>query len=465
MTRIDASQAIPQTTSDEAPLAAIVAGGAAVGVVGGVGAWLFRIMIAVVHNALFLGEFSLSYDASVHTPLSPWGAGIILVPVVGSIGVIYLVEHYAPEAKGHGVPEVMDAIHHESGVIRPIVVAVKALASALTIGSGGSVGREGPIVQIGAAAGSSLGQAFRLTTSDLALLISAGAAAGIAATFNAPLGGLLFSIELLLVTTSPRALATVVAGIVTSVAVARLLIGSAFAFSVDGLAQVAPIAIGWADAAGLIVLGVALGIASAGFILGLYRFEDRADGTIGNPYLRHMLGMLALGIGIYGMSLWLGSYSIQGLGYASITDVLDQSQTSVWVLLALFAAKWLATTLTLGTGGSGGIFSPSMMLGATLGGAVGHGLAAAGLPVEPLIFVLAGMAGMVAATTGATVTAVVMLTELSGDFGAAVPLLIVAAVAVATRHMLSRQTIYTEKLRRRNHQVPMWLERTIETSG
>ena len=130
----------------------------AVGVIAGLGAVVFRAMIGGFHNLLFVGRWSFAYDANVHTLASPWGAGIMLVPVLGAIGVAFLVKTFVPEAKGHGVPEVMEAIYYKDGRIRPVVALVKSLASALSIGSGGSVGREGPIIQIGAAFGSTLGQ-------------------------------------------------------------------------------------------------------------------------------------------------------------------------------------------------------------------------------------------------------------------------------------------------------------------
>ncbi|MGB7967703.1 MAG: chloride channel protein, partial [Methylocella sp.] len=156
----------------------------AVGVIAGFGAVVFRAMIGGFHNLLFLGLWSFDYDANVHTPSSPWGAWIILVPVLGAIGVAFLVKTFAPEAKGHGVPEVMDAIYHKDGRIRPVVAVIKSLASALSIGSGGSVGREGPIVQVGAAFGSTLGQLVAMPARQRALLIAAGGGGGIAATFN-----------------------------------------------------------------------------------------------------------------------------------------------------------------------------------------------------------------------------------------------------------------------------------------
>jgi len=154
-------------------------------------------LIGLVHNAFFLGHLSFAYDASHFTAAAPWGALVILVPVVGGLVVTWIVSTFAPEAKGHGVPEVMDAIYHKRGVTRPVAAVVKSIASALAIGSGAAVGREGPIIQIGSALGSTLGQLVRMTAEQRITLV-AGAGAGIAATFNTPIGDVLFAIELMM---------------------------------------------------------------------------------------------------------------------------------------------------------------------------------------------------------------------------------------------------------------------------
>jgi CIC family chloride channel protein len=437
----------------------IVAYGVLVGIAGGLGAWFFRLLIGLVHNLLFLGRFSASYDANVHTPASPWGVAVVLVPVLGALGVVFLVTHYAPEAKGHGVPEVMDAVHYQRGVIRPIVAVIKALASALSIGTGGSVGREGPIVQIGSAFGSSLGQVRRLSTADLQLLIAAGSAAGIAATFNAPLGGVLFAVELLLVRVSGRALLVVAASVAAAITIARSLLGSQLAFTVLQLEQVKPLSASWVALLALVVTGALVGVVSAVFIRGLYWSEDRFERRFRNPYLAHVVGMASVGLAMYGFFRWLGDYSVQGVGYATITDVLRGIITNPWILLALAGGKWLVTVLTLGSGASGGVFSPSLFMGAAVGGIAGHVFAGLGLTsVDPTVFALGGMAGTVAGTTGAVLTGIVVVTEMTGDFAAAVPLLVVAASANAVRRYVSPATIYTEKLLRRGRWVPTGLQ-------
>jgi chloride channel protein, CIC family len=159
-----------------------------VGIVTGIGAIAFRGLIGFIHNLFFLGRLSFFYDANSFTPPSPWGVFVILVPVLGALIVTLLVTKFAPEARGQGVPEVMDAIYYAEGRIRPVVAAVKSLASAVAIGTGSAVGREGPIIQIGASLGSTIGQIIPLAAWQRITLVAAGAGAGIAATFNTPIG-------------------------------------------------------------------------------------------------------------------------------------------------------------------------------------------------------------------------------------------------------------------------------------
>jgi CIC family chloride channel protein len=169
-----------------------------VGIITGFGAVVFRALIGLIHNVLFLGHLAITYDANLFTPPSPWGVFVILVPVAGAVVVTFIVTTFAPEARGHGVPEVMDAIYYKSGIIRPIVAVVKSIASAVAIGSGAAVGREGPIIQIGSALGSTLGQVVPMRSGERIILVAAGAGAGIAATFNTPIGGVMFAIELMM---------------------------------------------------------------------------------------------------------------------------------------------------------------------------------------------------------------------------------------------------------------------------
>jgi chloride channel protein, CIC family len=435
-----------------------------IGLVGGCGAWVFRGMIAFLHNLFFLGKISFFYEANVHTPPAPWGPLIIFVPVVGAIGVTWLVRTFAPEARGHGVPEVMDAIYYHKSVIRPIVAVIKSLASALSIGSGGSVGREGPIIQIGSAFGSSVGQWLRIPAWQRTTLIAAGAGAGIAATFNTPIGGVLFAAELLLHEVSVWTLVPVAIATASASYVGRLFFGPYPAFAIPELRisyfhLTHPVLL-----IAYVGLGLMIGLVSVVYIRSIYAFEDFFDAKIRNPYLRHTSGMLLVGILMYVLLRQTGAYQIEGVGYATIQDVLSGRLNSFWLLLLLFALKLFATSLTLGSGASGGVFSPALFLGATLGGAYGVLLQHIfpGITISPVAFAVVGMAGIVGGTTGAAITAIVMIFEMTLDYGVIVPMTTTVAIAYGVRKMISNESIYTLKLARRGHRMPSAMQANIQ---
>ena len=438
----------------------------AVGAVAGVGAWGFRMLIGVVHNLGFLGRFAFEYDANAFTPASPWGLGVVLVPVAGALVVAWLVKNYAPEAKGHGVPEVMDAIYYNDGRIRPRVAVVKSLASAISIGSGGSVGREGPIVQIGSAFGSTLGTLIAMRASDRVTLIAAGAGAGIAATFNAPLGGTLFAIELLLVSVTARTLLLVTAAVVVATRISHLLLGTYPSFYIPALETpdfvlTRPLAL-----TVFAVLGAAMGILSAVFIRGLYWMEDVFEALPGNYYTRHALGMFCVGVMMFLLFRHAGHYYVEGVGYATIMEILRGGLTSVSFLLLLTALKLLATCLSLGSGASGGVFSPGLFMGAAGGVAFGHlcQWLVPGLGLTTPAFAIAGMAAMIAGSTGAVLTGIVMLTEMTRDYSVILPVLVTCALAYVVRRGIMKDSIYTMKLRARRHAVPQGLHAAALTS-
>lgn len=428
-----------------------------VGLVGGLGAVAFRGLIAFFHNLLFLGKLSLVYDVNVHTAPSPWGPFVILVPVLGAIGVSFLVTRFAPEAKGHGVPEVMDAIYYKRGIIRPVVATVKALASGLSIGSGGSVGREGPIIQIGSSFGSTLGQYIPMATWQRITLIAAGTGAGIAATFNTPMGGLLFAVEIMLPEVSVRTMVPVAISTATATYVGQVFFGVHPAFFIPDLQTTFSDRLNPLLVVSFFGVGIITGIASAVYIHSIYLFEDIFEKKIpGNYYVRHMAGMFILGLLIYLSMRFLGHYYFEGVGYAGIEDVLTGTLSQFGLLVLMFILKLLATSLTLGSGASGGIFSPALFLGAMAGGACGVVLKSIFpfLPVNPSVFAIAGMAGMVCGSTGAAITALVMVFEMTLDYSAVLPLTVTVAASNAIRAMLSRETIYTLKLVRRGHLMP-----------
>jgi CIC family chloride channel protein len=431
-----------------------------VGIIAGFGAVAFRGLIAFFHNLLFLGKLSFVYNANFHTAAGPWGPWVILVPVAGAVGVVFLVKNFAPEAKGHGVPEVMDAIYYNSGIIRPIVAIVKSLASALCIGSGGSVGREGPIIQIGSSFGSTLGQIIRMPLSQRITLIAAGTAGGVSATFNTPIGGLLFAIEIMLHEVSVRTLVPVVISTATATYIGRFFFGAYPSFIIPALQIPTFHLLNPLVLFTYIGLGVIAGVVSAFYIKSIYLFEDFFDERFRNAYVRHMAGMFCVGIMMYFLLTHLGHYYIQGVGYSTIQDVLSGKLPHAYLLLLLFLLKLLATSLTLGSGGSGGIFSPSLYMGATLGAAYGVILKHLfpGLALSPAAFAVAGMAGLFAGATGAAVTGIVMIFEMTLDYNVILPMTLTVALGYGIRKYLSRESIYTLKLVRRGHWMPEALQ-------
>jgi CIC family chloride channel protein len=458
-----------QAKSDKAParsLALMMVLAFATGVIAGVGAWGFRMLIGLVHNVLFLGEAVFTYDANVHTPASPWGWAVVFVPVVGAVVVAWLVKNFAPEAKGHGVPEVMDAIYYNEGRIRPRVAIIKSLASAISIGSGGSVGREGPIVQIGSAFGSTLGQIIPMRTQDRVTLIAAGAGAGIAATFNAPLGGVVFAIELLLVSTNARNLLVVAATIAVATYVSRLLLGIHPSFFVPALETPEFYLEPSLELLAFFALGALMGLLSVVFIRGIYWMEDLFDAMPGNYYTRHMLGMLCTGVMMYLLFRFAGHYYVQGVGYATIMDILVEALRDPWFLLLLLMLKLLATCLSLGSGASGGVFSPALFIGATGGAAFAYlcNVVFPGLHVDVPTFAIAGMAAMIGGTTGAVLTGIIMISEMTQDFSVVLPLVITGSTAYAVRKMIMIESVYTMKLVARGHAVPEGLQAAVLTT-
>jgi chloride channel protein, CIC family len=427
-----------------------------VGIITGIGAVIFRGLIGLVHNVFFLGRFSFAYDSSIFTPFNPWGPAVILVPVIGGIAVTWIVSNFAPEAKGHGVPEVMDAIYYKQGIIRPVVAVVKSIASAIAIGTGAAVGREGPIIQIGSALGSTLGQIIRMQPGQRITLVAAGAGAGIAATFNTPIGGVLFATELMLPEISVNTFLPVAVATGTATFIGRLFFGDQPAFIVP--ANLAPIPNDVSTAATLVlytVLGALSGVAAAGFIRGLHWLEDGFD-LIPGRYIRHICGMLLVGILMYVLWVKAGHYYIEGVGYSSIQAMLHNQIVGAGFLLILFLSKLFATSVSLGSGSSGGIFSPSLFMGAALGAAFASILLAMfpGAPVSLPAFAMVGMGAMVGGGTGAAMTAVTMIFEMTRDYQIVLPMILAVAMALGVRRMLSNENIYTMKLARRGHPIP-----------
>jgi len=377
--------------------------------------------------------------------LGPFAA--VPLPAIGGLLVGLIIYYGTSEARGHGVPEVMFAVTKRGGRISPKTVFVKIFASALTIGSGGSAGRAGPVVQIGAAMGSTIGQLLKLPTAWLRTLVSCGAAAGISATFNAPLGGIFFTSELLTTSFMSYGLPFIIISSVTANVVTTMVIGIDGSFALPTLYSLVHIE----ELIFYAALGIVIVLAGFLFMKTLQLSENIFDAMKGVPvWFRPAIGGLAVGlIGLY-------SYDIFGVGYGEVPwnstmsfDHVLRGSLPLRVLLILALLKTLATSSTIGSGGSGGIFAPSLFIGGMTGGIVGY---AAGyfIPAsDPGAFALVGAAAMFAGVTRAPFTSIVMMLELTRDLKMMVPLMLTVLISTEGIKLLSRETIYTEKLMRR----------------
>ncbi|HEX3735566.1 MAG TPA: chloride channel protein [Solirubrobacterales bacterium] len=412
-----------------------------VGVGAGLGAIAFRYLIEGF-TELFSGHSdpsALGHFTNPHLPvLGPFV--VLVVPVVG--GLLYgpLIYRFAPEARGHGVPEVMLAVHSNEGRIRARVPVVKSLASALCIGSGGSVGREGPIVQIGSALGSGLGQLTRVGGEEMRLLVACGAAGGIAATFNAPIAGVFFALELILRDFQTRNFGVVVLSSVVATAVGRLAFGGEAFLTLPSFHVRTAVEY---PLYGL--LGVIAALVGLAFVRVLYGSEDVADRLWRGPaWLRPAAGGLLLGC------VLLVLPQMYGVGYPVLENAIG-GQYALAFLLALLAGKIVATSLTMAIGGSGGVFAPSLFMGAMLGSAFGIAVHTAlpGATASAGAYGLVGMAAVFAAAGRAPITAVIIVFELTDDYSIILPLMLAVVVATALSRAMSEDSIYTLKLRRR----------------
>jgi len=407
-----------------------------VGLVTGYGAIACRLGIEGIRRLAFgrTGEITvLAQDAA---PLL-----MLLLPTIGGLIVAPIVSIFAPEAKGHGVPEVMDAVARKRGRIRPRVAAAKALASVVTIGSGGSAGWEGPIIQIGAGFSSTLGQVARIGRRPMRVLVACGAAAGIAATFNAPIAGVLFALEVFLGDLALVTFTPVVVASVAGAAVTHWHYGSHAVFDIPQesfrLTSVLEIPL-------FALLGVAAACGAVLFTRLLYVVEDAFDAVKISRLVKPALGGLA--IGVIGITM----PEALGIGYDTISRTF-QGEFALALLCGLFFVKLAATCLTLGSGGSGGIFAPALVLGALLGavfGDVAHALLP-GTTTAPGVYAVVGMAALVAGATHAPISAILILFEMTRDFQLILPLMISCVLATAVSRGLLRESIYTLKLARR----------------
>lgn len=404
---------------------------ALIGVGAGYGAVVFRKLIEL---ATYLG-----YGISQTELASYHGFRVFFVPAAGGLLVGLLIFFFAREAKGHGVPEVMFAITENKGILRPRVVIVKALASALSIGSGGSVGREGPIVQIGSAWGSTFGRFLGVQESHLKTLVACGAAGGIAATFNAPIGGVFFASEIILGSFVASDIGALGISSVLASTIGRAYFGNYASFAIPPY-----MVTGIPDLFAFIALGLAGGLFGVLYTRVLYLFEDFWDRLRVPEWVKPATGGVLIGV--------IGFFFPQvfGVGYPTVEAALF-GRLGVGMLFALLGAKLVITSVTLGSGGSGGVFAPGLFMGAMLGGAfsvVANSLIPS-LSVSGGALAMVGMAAVFASSAQAPITAIVMLFEMTGDYELVLPLMLATLVATATASLLERENIYSFKLTRR----------------
>jgi CIC family chloride channel protein len=403
-----------------------------VGVGSGLGAVAFRHLIELF-TQLFFHDF-----ARWTTFAYPFN--IVAIPALGALLFGPMIFLWAREARGHGVPEVMEAVALRGGRIRPVVAVVKSLASSINIGSGGSVGREGPIAQIGSALGSTLGQVLKLQPRYLRLLVAAGAAGGISATFNAPIAGAIFAMEVILREFTPEAVAsTGLAAVLADVTALPFLGSKPFFLLPAGVGLHSPY-----ELLLFVALGLTAAVVGTTFTRFLYALEDLFNAWRLSEAIKPALGAVLLGVLIAALP------PVRGLGYSVMAQVFE-GHLGLGRVAVYLGGKFLATSLTLGSGGSGGIFTPTLYLGTMLGdvvGVLGHMLWPG--TVGPAAgYALVGAAAVFAAASRAPITAVIIVMEMSQNYVLAIPLVLATVVATRTSDFLLPDSIYTLKLVRR----------------
>ena len=481
-----------------------------IGLLAGFGAVLFGVVIETVR------EFTFGAANDWRGGNGWWNAGLLVSPALGLLTVAWLTRKFAPEAQGAGVPEVITAVARHDGVIRPRVAFVKTIASGLTIGTGGSVGREGPIIQIGAALGSLAGQSLRLSAKNIKVLVAAGAAAGISATFNAPLAGVIFASEIILGSFAVESLTSIVLASVIADVVQQQFGEHRF----DPAFQQLDYDFGgaWNQLPSYIVLGIVAGLAAVWFVKLLYKVEDWTEWLLPKWWKRALvIGLLVglsgvlypatpseisvaaserkveghapepplmgVGYGVVDHALHLKRRDAQQAPALDVAGLSDQaaerlqafakrvrgeheSDKTIWIdraqigsqllwLVPLIFLKPLLTSLTLAGGGSGGVFAPSLFLGATLGASFGlvMNLWLPGYSHSPGVYAIVGMGAVVAGTTQGVLSAILIVYEMTDQYEIILPIMTAAGLASLITRAVDPESIYYKKLSRRGEYI------------
>ncbi len=427
----------------------MVALAALIGVIGGVGAVIFYNLIGFMKNIFFAPSTTDTFIDVVRD--LPWYHRIG-APALGGLIIGPLIYFFVPEAKGHGVPEVMEAVALKGGKIRARVAPFKAIISAICIGSGGSAGREGPIVQIGSSFGSFIGQTLELSSEKVETLLGAGAAAGIAGTFNAPLAGVMFSIEVLLKDIKLGSFSPIVVASVVGTAIANFFLGDRGAiFDIPEHTLVSL----W-EFFPYLFLGVVAAVVAIIFENSLYSFEHFFEKFPLPDYIKPAIGGLLLGLLAFALP------QIHATGYPVMEAALH-AQLPLKLVITLLFAKILATNLTLGSGGSGGVFAPSLFIGAMTGSAYGkivHSLLP-NITAGASSYAVVGMGAVFAGGTHAPLTAIIILFEMTQDYRIILPLMFSCIISTVVASKLQKKNIYTTKLLNRGVDIDAVEKETI----
>jgi len=401
-----------------------------VGISTGAGVWLFKWLIDLLQHDLF-GPLQ-----AAASPAASWIS--VLIPVGGGLGVGLLAHFFIQQEKLHGTASIMQSVALSGGRMRYAQMPVKTLAATLSIGSGASVGPEDPSVQIGANLGSMFGQWFRMSDDRMRTLVAAGSASAIAAAFNAPIAGVFFALEIVLGQIGGAAPGMILVAAVTSSVFTQAVSGSSPAF------QVPPYAFSISELPFYLVLGLLAGPISAIYVRLLYKLQDLYPQVRLPEWLKPASAGLLVGLA----GLFLPQ--VLGVGYGTIGEILNLNDLGLGLLLGLMAAKMILTPISIAGGFFGGVFAPSLFIGATLGGAFGKLLVMSfpGLAINPAAFALVGMAAVLAGAVHAPLTAILLLFEMTSDYRIILPLMFAVAVSLLLSQAIQKDSVYSMGLAR-----------------
>ena len=420
-------------------LVSFLAGG--IGLVAGGIAWILYKLIGLFTNLFFFHRVETAF---VSPRMSHLGAWVIFIPVIGGLIVGFMAKYGSSKIKGHGIPEAMEAVMFNRSRIQPRVAILKPLSAASAIGTGGPFGAEGPIIQTGGAVGSLIGQVFHTTASERKVLLACGAAAGMSATFNTPIAGVILAIELLLFEFKSRSFIPLVIASTLATAVHMQTLGTGPMFTVAQVDFAIPRALPF-----YLVLGVICGLAAVGFSKLLYWVEDLFDKLPVDELWWPAIG--ALGLGIIGYFV----PRVLGVGYDTISDILN-GQLALKLLLVVMIAKAIALVISLGSGTSGGLLAPMFMSSAALGGvfalAINRLFPSANLAAGA--FALVAMGAVFGAASRAAFAFIIFAFEITHDYNAVLPLMLVTVIADGIAMLfMPKSSIMTEKLARRGLRI------------